>query len=56
MYDDDSGSAQQSGWQPPEYVSPWIPVSSSGDEAPGANELTGQVVAPAPRTFGPSGI
>jgi S1-C subfamily serine protease len=24
MEDNDSGSEQQSGWQPPEYVSPWI--------------------------------
>jgi S1-C subfamily serine protease len=37
---DDSGSAQQGGWQPPEYVSPWIPVSGSGDEAQGGNETT----------------
>jgi S1-C subfamily serine protease len=35
---DDSGSAQQSGWQPPEYVSPWIPVASSGDGAERGNE------------------
>jgi S1-C subfamily serine protease len=35
---DDSGDAQQSGWQPPEYVSPWIPAASSGDEPPGGNE------------------
>jgi S1-C subfamily serine protease len=35
---DDSGNAQQSGWRPPEYVSPWIPVSNASDEAPGANE------------------
>jgi S1-C subfamily serine protease len=38
MHDDDSGSAQQSGWQPPEYVSPWVPVSTtSGDEAQGGD-------------------
>jgi S1-C subfamily serine protease len=37
MHDDDSGSAQQSGWQPPEYVSPWIPASSSGEEPRGDN-------------------
>lgn len=43
---DDSGSAQQSGWQPPEYVSPWIPVSSSGDEAHGASNAI---------SFGPAG-
>jgi S1-C subfamily serine protease len=30
MRDNDSGSEQQSGWQPPEYVSPWIPASGSG--------------------------
>jgi S1-C subfamily serine protease len=31
MHDEDSGSAQQGGWQPPEYVSPWLPASSSAD-------------------------
>ena len=38
MHDEDSGSAQQGGWQPPEYVSPWLPASGSprGDE--GAND------------------
>ena len=29
MHDEDSGSAQQGGWQPPEYVSPWLPPSGS---------------------------
>ncbi len=29
MHDDDNGSGQQGGWQPPEYVSPWIPASGS---------------------------
>src|SRR6516164_6042761 len=29
MRDNDSGSEQQSGWQPPEYVSPWTPASGS---------------------------
>jgi S1-C subfamily serine protease len=29
MQDNDSGSEQQSGWQPPEYVSPWAAESSS---------------------------
>ena len=35
MHDEDTGSAQQGGWQPPEYVSPWLPASSSpqGDDA-----------------------
>jgi len=52
MHDDDSGSAQQSGWQPPEYASPWIPVSSSNDEPPGDNNTTsfgaGQAYGPGP--------
>ncbi len=30
--DEESGSAQQGGWQPPEYVSPWLPASSSADD------------------------
>src|ERR1700738_223546 len=47
MHDDDSGSAQQSGWQPPEYVSPWIPVSRPGDEAPGATETVSFGAGPA---------
>jgi S1-C subfamily serine protease len=52
MHDDDSGSAQQSGWQPPEYVSPWIPVSSSRDEPQGDNNTisfgAGQAYGPGP--------
>jgi S1-C subfamily serine protease len=36
MHDDDSGSAQQGGWQPPEYVSPWIPAASPDDKDPGS--------------------
>jgi S1-C subfamily serine protease len=32
MHDDDSGSAQQDGWQPPEYVSPWISASGQDDQ------------------------
>jgi S1-C subfamily serine protease len=36
MHDDDSGSAQQGGWQPPEYVSPWIPASNPDDEDSGS--------------------
>jgi S1-C subfamily serine protease len=31
MQDNDSGSEQQGSWQPPEYVSPWITESGSGD-------------------------
>jgi S1-C subfamily serine protease len=34
MQDEESGRAQQGGWQPPEYVSPWLPASSSGNEVP----------------------
>jgi S1-C subfamily serine protease len=33
MQDNDSGSEQQSSWQPPEYVSPWI--SESGSDGAG---------------------
>jgi S1-C subfamily serine protease len=32
QHDDDSGNAQQGGWQPPEYVSPWIPVANANPE------------------------
>jgi S1-C subfamily serine protease len=34
MQDEESGRAQQGGWQPPEYGSPWLPASSSGNEVP----------------------
>src|SRR6202020_289162 len=35
MHDEDSGSEQQGGWQPPANVSPWLPASGSpqGDDA-----------------------
>ncbi|MGH3250941.1 MAG: S1C family serine protease [Trebonia sp.] len=37
MHDDDSGNDQHgSGWQPPEYVSPWIPVSNPDDADSGS--------------------
>ena len=36
MHDDDSGNDQHSGWQPPEYVSPWIPASNPDDEDSGS--------------------
>ena len=36
MHDDDSGKDQHSGWQPPEYVSPWIPASNPDDEDSGS--------------------
>jgi S1-C subfamily serine protease len=32
MHDEESGSGQQGGWQPPEYVSPWLPSSGSADD------------------------
>jgi S1-C subfamily serine protease len=35
MHDDESGDAQRGGWQPPEYVSPWIPASGPEDRDAG---------------------
>jgi S1-C subfamily serine protease len=35
MHDDESGDAQRGGWQPPEYVSPWIPASGPEDGGAG---------------------
>ena len=35
MHDDDSGNDQHGSWQPPEYVSPWIPAASPDDEDSG---------------------
>ena len=37
MHDDDTGSAQQGGWQPPEYVSPWIPAAGPDDKDSGSS-------------------
>ena len=34
MQDEENGSAQQGGWQPPEYVSPWLPASGPRDDDP----------------------
>jgi S1-C subfamily serine protease len=36
MRDDDSGNDQPGSWQPPEYVSPWIPASNPDDEDSGS--------------------
>jgi S1-C subfamily serine protease len=36
MRDDDSGNDQHGSWQPPEYVSPWIPASNPDDEDSGS--------------------
>jgi S1-C subfamily serine protease len=38
MHDEDSGSAQQGGWQPPEYVSPWLPASGSPEGGEGGGD------------------
>jgi S1-C subfamily serine protease len=54
MHDDDNGDAQRDGWQPPEYVSPWIPASgpedtdpgrASGGGDPGSHEPGGDTIA-----------
>ena len=36
MHDDDSGNDQHGSWQPPEYVSPWIPASNPDDADSGS--------------------
>ena len=45
MHDDESDGAQHGGWQPPEYVSPWIPASSPDEDesgsAPGGTQPDG---------------
>jgi S1-C subfamily serine protease len=57
MQDNDSGSEQQGGWQPPEYVSPWSEASgaSADDEnasndtiAFGPSDQAGPAESPAP--------
>jgi len=48
MADNDSGSEQHSGWQPPEYVSPWTEApGASADE--GAEDASGDTIAFGPR-------
>src|ERR1700730_6143888 len=42
MHDDESGNAQRGGWQPPEYVSPWIPASGPEDQAAGHQAGSGE--------------
>ena len=42
MRDDDSGSDQQGGWQPPEYVSPWISASNQDDKDSGSASRPGE--------------
>src|SRR5579863_2798457 len=41
MHDDESGSAQPGGWQPPEYVSPWIPAAGPEDQDAGRESGSG---------------
>jgi S1-C subfamily serine protease len=36
MHDDDSGNDRPGSWQPPEYVSPWIPASNPDNEDSGS--------------------
>jgi S1-C subfamily serine protease len=42
MHDDESGNAQRGGWQPPEYVSPWIPASGPEDRDAGPASGSGE--------------
>ena len=42
MHDDESGNAQRGGWQPPEYVSPWIPASGPEDRDAGRASGSGE--------------
>jgi S1-C subfamily serine protease len=37
MHDSDSGSEQRDGWQPPEYVSPWIPAADTTGDSTSAD-------------------
>src|SRR5262249_18394163 len=58
MRDSESGSEQQSGWEPPEYVSPWAPASSAardnGDT--GESSAFGETSAPGETSaFGKTG-
>jgi S1-C subfamily serine protease len=42
MHDDESGNAQRGGWQPPEYVSPWIPATGPEDQDAGRESGSGE--------------
>src|ERR1700760_4764550 len=67
QHDDDRGDAQPGGWQPPEYVSPWISASrpeggdpggaSQPDESragdPGRGEVSGRPAGEPTAAFGP---
>jgi S1-C subfamily serine protease len=58
MHDDDTGSDQPGGWQPPEYVSPWIPAANpEGKDSGGSPESSDGAPAggPAGGAAGPAG-
>jgi S1-C subfamily serine protease len=65
MQDDESGSAQRGGWQPPEYVSPWIPAAGPEDrdagrpsgsgEPPSGEDSDGDTIAFGGPAYGPAG-
>jgi S1-C subfamily serine protease len=62
MHDDESGNAQRGGWQPPEYVSPWIPASGPEDrgasgsgEPPSADDGDSETIAFGDPAYGPGG-
>jgi S1-C subfamily serine protease len=65
MHDDESGNAQRGGWQPPEYVSPWIPASGPEDQAAGHQAGSGEpsgdednndtIAFGGPPAYGPAG-
>jgi S1-C subfamily serine protease len=52
MHDDDSGNDQHGSWQPPEYVSPWIPASNPDDEDSGSASRDSSAGAGQPRQDG----
>jgi len=53
MQDDENGSGRPGGWQPPEYVSPWIPASASGDEDQDSNDTASFAAGPGYGAGGP---
>jgi len=53
MQDDENGSGRPSGWQPPEYVSPWIPASASSDDDQDSNDTASFAAGPGYGAGGP---
>ena len=53
MQDDENGSGRPGGWQPPEYVSPWIPASASGDDDQDSNDTASFAAGPGYGAGGP---